>query len=230
MLNDNINTCRNCVFRWKNFDVLTDDELDMVNRTRYEANFKAGEVIFKQGAPAANAVFISHGLGKIYIEGIDDKNLILAIVKPGWLVAGPGSYVDNRHHYTFSALTDAHACFVEMNTIKQLVKKNPLFAEGYLVDISKKSLGNFNKIVSMTQRKMHGRMAEVILYLGEEIYNADRFDCILNRQELGELAGLTKETVVRLLKEFSDDGILNVQNSFIEIIDKARLKKILSTG
>lgn len=230
MISEKRTACRTCIFRWKNFDNLNDEELELVEQNRTETNFKAGEIIFKQGSPTTSAIFISKGFGKIYIEGHDGKNLIIAIVKPGRLIAGPGAYVDGRHHYSFVALTDIHACFVNINTIKELVHKNSQFAEGYLMDVSLKSLYNFNKLISLTQKKMHGRLAEALLFLSNEIYQAHKFDCMLSRQELGEFSGMTKESVVRLLKELSDDGIIKTNNSYIEILDENRLKKIMSSG
>lgn len=218
------------MFRWKNFDTLTNDELDLINANRSEATYKPGEIIFKQGSPTSNALFISSGIGKAYMEGYDNKNIILSLITPGWLIAGPGTYVDNRHHYSFAALTDLSACFVNTDILKQLVHKNSMFAEGYLKDISHKSLNNFNKLASLTQKKMHGRLAEGIVYLSEQIHKSNDFNCVLSRQELGELTGMTKESVVRLLKEFNDERIVKVDNTHMEILDMEKLKKIMISG
>lgn len=230
MISENQNTCKSCPFRWKNFDNLTEEQLEKVNATRSEAKFKAGEIIFKQGSPTSNAIFITTGIAKAYMEGYDDKNIILSLITPGWLIAGPGAYVDNRHHYSFAALSEVTACFVDINVLKELVHLNSLFAEGYLKDVSHKSLNNFNKLISLTQKKMHGRLAEGIVYLSEVIYKSNSFNCILSRQELGELTGMTKESVVRLLKEFNDEGIVKVNNTQMEILNLKKLKKIMISG
>lgn len=230
MINDNQNTCLNCPFSWENFDNLTDEELNLINKNRSEARFKSGEIIFKQGSPTSNAIFISQGLAKIYMEGYDGKNIILSIVSSGRLIAGPGVYVDNKHHYSLAALTNVTVCFVDISVLKSLVHKNSMFAEGYLKDISHKSLGNFNKLLSFTQKKMHGRLAEGIVYLSEHVFNSTSFKCWLSRQEFGEFTGMTKESVVRLFKEFHDDGILNIDNDSIDILDMPKLKKIMISG
>ena len=223
-------TCKNCSCKWSNFENLTDEQLELINASRFQAQFKAGEIIFKQGSPTSNAIFLTSGYAKIYIEGYDDKNIILAIVKPTRLIAGPGSYVDNRHHYSMAAITETTACFVDMTVIKKLVLENSAFAEGYLKDISRKSLNTFHKLVSFNQKKMHGRLAEGILHLADDIYETPKFNCNLTRQELGELTGMTKESVVRLLKEFHDENIIKMDDRVIEIIDKAKLQKINISG
>ncbi len=223
-------TCKNCKCSWPNFENLTDEQIDLVNSNRFQANFKAGEIIFKQGSPTSNAVFLSTGIAKIYMEGYDNKNIILSIVKPRILVAGPGTYVDNRHHYSLAALTETTACFVDMGIIKKLVHENNLFAEGYLKDLSSKSLATFHKLVSFSQKKMHGRLAEGLVHLADEIFNSDKYNCHMTRQELGEFTGMTKESVVRLLKEFHDENIIKLHDHEIEIVNKPKLEKIMISG
>jgi CRP-like cAMP-binding protein len=223
-------SCKDCNCKWSNFDNLTDEQLELLNANRFQAQFKAGEIIFKQGSPTSNAIFLTSGYAKIYIEGYDEKNIILAIAKPARLIAGPGSYIDNRHHYSMAAMTETNACFVDMNVIKKLVLENSTFAEGYLRDISRKSLDTFHKLVSFNQKKMHGRLAEGLLHLADDIFEADKFNCHLTRQELGDLTGMTKESVVRLLKEFHDENIIKMDDRVIEIVDKAKLQKINISG
>lgn len=225
-----IESCENCTQGWKNFRYLTKDELSLINENRYEATFKPGEVIFKQGSPASNALFIASGMAKTYVEGNNGKNLIMSIVLPGMLVMGPGAYVDLRHTYSVSAISIVRACFVNFEIFKQLVKVNPSFAENLLVDISEKSLRSHNRLVNLTQKKMPGRLADALLYFADEIFNSDKYEMILSRQELGDLTNMAKECVVRILKELEDSGVIYSDSSKIEILDKGKLIQISERG
>ena len=89
-----INSCEICTQGWKNFHNLTKEEIKLVNENRYEAIFKPGEIILKQGSPTSNALFLSAGLAKTYIEGLSGKNFIISIALPGRLILGPGAYID----------------------------------------------------------------------------------------------------------------------------------------
>lgn len=223
-------SCKICPSRWKNFDNLTDEQMDRVNERRFEARFKAGEVIFKQGSPTSNAIFIISGMAKIYTETENGKSVIYAIAKPGRLITGPGTFVDSIHHYSLATIKDTIACFVDIGIIKELILENGKFAQGFIEDISAKSLNSLEKIISISQKKMNGRLAEGILHLSNEIFESDEFNCCLTRQELGELTLMTKESVVRLLKEFDEEGIVEVKGSNLKILDKNRLAKIMQSG
>ncbi len=225
-----IDNCENCSKIWKNFKLLTKDELQMVNENRYEATFKPGEIIIKQGSPTSNALFLAGGMAKTYIEGNNGKNFIMNIVLPGRLIMGPGAYVDSRHNYSVAAITPVQACFINFEIFKQLVRVNGAFAESLLEDISTKSLRSHTRMVNLAQKRMPGRLADALLYFSDKIFNADEYEMILSRQELGEMTNMAKECVVRILKELENMGVIYSDSSKIKILDKQRLIKISEKG
>ncbi len=222
--------CRTCLYRWENFKVLTEDQLLLLCNHRYEASFKPGEIIFKKGSPTSSVIFLVSGMAKVFLEGLDGKSIIISIAKPGMMISGPGTYGDMRHHFTLTALTDVKACFIDMIIMKQLVHLNSTFAEGLITDISKKSLLMYYKLIGLTQKKMPGRLADAILYLANQVYETDEFDLILNRQELGDFTNMAKESVIRILKDLEDDGVIESNCSRIKILDKPKLQMISENG
>ncbi|MEE4115291.1 MAG: Crp/Fnr family transcriptional regulator [Marinilabiliaceae bacterium] len=230
MVKGNICNCVDCVEGWRNFKTLTKEQLAFVNENRFEALFKPGENIFKQGSPTSNAVFLSAGLAKVYMEGQGRKDFILSISGPGEMVIGPGLYTDSRHIFSMTAINDARCCFIDAGIIKQLVRDNKDFAEALITDISYKAQRNIYKLLSMTQKKMPGRVAEVLLYLADRVFKKDKFTMILTRQELADMAAMAKESVVRILKEFSDEGIISTGCPEFEIHDKKKLIMICENG
>jgi CRP/FNR family transcriptional regulator, polysaccharide utilization system transcription regulator len=225
-----IGSCETCTHPWKNFQYLTNEEIRLVNDNRYEATFKPGEIILKQGSPSSNALFMASGMAKTYIEGINGKNFIMSIALPGRLIVGPGAYVDSRHSYTVSAITTVQACFINFEIFKHLVRVNGAFAEGLLEDISAKSLTTLNRMVNLSQKKMHGRLADALLYFSDSVFKSDEYDMILSRQELGEMTNMAKECVVRILKELEVSGVVYSDSSKVKIIDKERLIQISLKG
>jgi CRP-like cAMP-binding protein len=225
-----ISSCETCTRRWKNFQHLTKEELNLVNDNRYEATFKPGEILMKQGSPTSNALFMASGLAKTYIEGQNGKNFILSIALPGRLILGPGAYVDSRHTYTVAAITSVQACFINFEIFRHLVRVNGAFAEGLLEDISAKSLGSLTRMVNLSQKKMHGRLADALLYFSDIVFKNDEYEMILSRQELGEMTNMAKECVVRILKELEDSGVIYSDSSKIKILDRDKLVQISVKG
>jgi CRP-like cAMP-binding protein len=225
---------KNCIddftFGWKNFKLLTGEEQALVNENRYEATFKSGEIIIKQGSPASNALFLSSGMAKTYIEGLNGKNFIMSIVQPGRLILGPGAYVDSRYTYTVAAITAVNACFIDFDIFRKLVRTNGIFAESLLEDISNKSLITLRQMVNLSQKKMPGRLADALLYFSDVVFKNDEYEMVLTRQELGEMTNMAKECVVRILKDFEDSSVIRSSSSRIKILDRQRLETISVKG
>jgi CRP/FNR family transcriptional regulator len=223
-------SCEKCTAYWKNFRHLTKSQLELVDANRYEATFKPGEVMIKQGSPASNAVFMATGIAKSYIEGENGKNFILNLEKPGSLILGPGTYVNSRHDYSVSAVTSIQACFVSSDILKQLVRTNGAFAESLIADFCFKAVKSHKHMVSIAQKRMSGRLADILLYLADEVFGKNEFEMILTRQELGEMTSMAKECVVRILKELEDSGMIYSDSYMVKILDRGKLISISEKG
>jgi len=230
MTKENICNCAECEEGWVNFKILNKQELALLEDNRYEADFRSGEMIIKQSSPASNAVFLRSGMAKIYMEGQGSKNLIISIAKPGMMIVGPGIYTDSRHSFSVSSINGAKVCFISIEVIKSLFMRNKQFAEGVIREMSTAAHFYLNRLLSMTQKKMPGRVAEVLLYLANDVFKSDQFSPLLTRQELADMAGMAKESIVRILKDFSDEGIICSECPDIIIYKKDKLQMISDNG
>ena len=73
-------------------------------------------------------------------------------------------------------------------------------------------------------------MADILLCLSDRIFKNSEFDLPLSRKELAELSGMSSETVIRMLKEFNEEGLIKMNGKSIEVIDHHRLQQISDTG
>jgi CRP/FNR family transcriptional regulator len=154
----------------------------------------------------------------------------MGILLPGQLIMGPGAYVDSRYTCSVAAITALRACFISFDIFRHLVKVNGAFAESLLEDMSSKSLRSHIRMVNLAQKKMSGRLAEIMLYFSDEIFKADEFEMVLSRQELGEMTNMVKESVVRILREMEVSGVISTSSSIIKILDKEKLMEISEKG
>ena len=221
--------CKHCVKISPSFRLLSESELAFLNDYRVEITFKKGEIIYKQGSPFTHIAIIYKGLGKIYMEGSIGRDLILGFTKKYDINGGVGIFIDQRHHSSLVAVTDCEACFIEINAFKTLLRKNWLFMESYLKEHSLRALHIYNQFVLLTQKNMEGRMAESILYLSEHIFENGVIHNISNL-DLSELTAMTRESAIRVLKEFKEDKLIEVQNHSINILDNTALQNIALHG
>lgn len=221
--------CSKCNLKMNLFRFLDDDELNKINKTRHEVSFHKGETIFKQGGPFTHIACLTSGMAKIYIENADKKNLILKILKPTELVGGPGFNVDFRHHFSVSALTDSSACFIDVHAFKEAIEKNSIFSMEFIKHLNKASIMYYERMMSLTHKQMHGRIADALLYLAK-IHNNNNFETALSRQDIADLSAMTKESAIRICKEFKTDEIIDYTANKFNILNEEALRNISRTG
>lgn len=221
--------CTKCEIIQPLFRLLTHDQLNYINSDRFEVVYKKGELIYKQGTSYTHMISLTSGLVKLYME-TRKKKFIYRVAKPVDLIGGPGLYTDNKHHNSATALTDITACYLEIDRFRKMIKENALFAEGYLKIVSERSENAFERLLSLSHKQIPGLVAERLLSLSKNTYNSISFLLDLSRQDLADFCGITKESVVRVLKEFKDDGYIRVSNNHIEILDKNSLQRISELG
>lgn len=224
------NDCNQCKKRIEVFRVLTEDDFKLIEEKRYEVLYLAGETIFKQGTSFTHTICILEGLVKVYIESENRKNFILSLVGPGEMVGGPGMYVDDMHHFTVVAVEDTLACCVERKVIEEVILRNGKFAVEMIKRANLRDINNFRKFRTLTQKQMPGRVAEVLLYLSKAVYKSNPFQLSITRQDLADLASITKEGTIRVLKEFKDAGHITLVGNDLKILNEKTLISISENG
>ncbi len=221
----NIN-CVSCPFKLSLFKHLSKDELAYLDENRYEVHFNAGETVFKQGGALTHIACLTSGLFKIYLEDSSKNNLMLRLLKPTELVGGPGFMVDSRHHFSVSALENSTVCFVDIKAFEETLRRNSEFALQFIGYLNAIHINIYDKLVSLTHKNMHGRVADTLIYLSKGIYESPDFETPLSRQDLADLSSIAKESFIRILKEFKDSGAIHFEGNTFHIKDYKALQKI----
>lgn len=210
---------------------MSEDQLTKVDEERQEVRFRAGETVFKKGGPLTHMLCITKGMVKIYLEDdLTEKRIILKIAKPVEMILGPGFLVDNRHHFTAVALEDTTACYIEIDRHKKVMAENPEYSMQIVKHINEIVLQQFDKMMSLSNKHTSGKLAETLLYLAEKIYQSNEFTTKLSRQDIGDLCGMTKETTIRTLKDFTTEGLIECNNNHFNLLDLDKLKSISRNG
>lgn len=218
--------CCTCSQKSPLFKCLTDDELNRISQTKTKVFFKAGEIIVKQGAPLSHVISFTSGIAKVYIEDPRGRNLILQFIKPTEFLGGPGIFIDNKHFFSVSAVEDSSVCFIDIKVFKSIIRENKDFAEAFMNLLSKNGIFNYSRFISLTHKNMHGRIADGLIYLHENVFNERNHDISISRQDLAELTAMSNDSVIRTLKELVKDNVIEVKQKSVRITNMQKLIKI----
>ncbi len=221
--------CRICMFKSPAAQKLSDSELDAMHSNCARVQFKAGDTIIIQDALSTNVAYIKSGLVKIHIKG-PIKEKIMKIAKAPTYLCLPSTFGDKINHFSATALEPTSVCFIDITTFKNFIYQNGDFAYQIIQEMSKGELLNFHSLINNAQKQNIGRVADAILFFAKEIYNSSTFTIPISRQDLGDLLGITRESASRILTDFHNERIINIEGKKISILNELLLIQISEKG
>ena len=207
--------------------LLTEEEAESLKQNSNIVKYRKKEVIFRQGTRTSHMMFIRSGYVKIYKEGRNNKFIVLKVAKPGNFLGLMFIFGGQLHQYSASAIDEVEIVYIDFSTFHRIIQDNGQFSVKLIHILSTEGLYIFDRLMSQSHKQLPGRIADVLLYFSEHIYNSNTFVFPFTRRELAELAGTTKESFIRTLTEFKNDKIIKLDGSKVEIVS-AKIVKTLS--
>ena len=222
--------CENCEFRDVVFSYLDDKSIDDLCDHKEEQSFRKGEIINHEGEKISNFKYLKSGLVKLYRRTSSGEEQVITITRPFEFVSNMSIFSEERYQYSVSALEDSVVCAVDLDFIKNLFLTNGAFAMGLLTKISLINDKIIRQTLDIRQKNLIGRVAYVLLYFTNEIYNSRVFDLPVSRKEIADYIGMSTANVIRTLSDFKKEGIIRIFGKTIEIVDLPRLEIISRRG
>jgi len=167
---------------------------------------------------------------KLYLESPNNRDINLKILKTSQFIGLSSIYGDNIYHYSAQALVDSTICLINKDSFRKILIDNGQFASGIIEWYCKKETQLFHRIKSLGHKQMHGRLADILLYLNDA--SNEKYDLFnyLSRKDIADFACISTESTVRILTEFKNDHIIDTDGKNIHILDKKRLLEISKNG
>jgi CRP/FNR family transcriptional regulator len=212
------------------FQMLTQEEAEVVRASKTQVLFRKDDNLTKQGAFASYVLFMMSGLVKQYLEGDGTKSYNLRIIKPGEFIGISTVFSGNTFTYSSVAITDCQVFLIEKDAIAKVAKKNGKFGYQIIKRYCEQNTNLLQTVRSLMYKQMNGRLAETLLYIDtvKEV-RADIFQ-LLSRKDIADFAGISTESAVKILKSLEKDGLIELHEKDIIILNHSGLVDISRRG
>ncbi|MEI7597177.1 MAG: Crp/Fnr family transcriptional regulator [Bacteroidota bacterium] len=208
---------------------LSDEEFSMLYRKTEQLQYAKREMVFKQGSPFLYVGFLSEGLVKqsYFNKG---KETILSVIKGPALIGGANFFLGDSYFTSFVTLSDCKICLIEVSILKESILKNGLLAFGLTSHVAESFKDSILNFINKSQKQVQGKIAGILLYFADKIFNSNQFDILLSRKEISDFAGCSEENVINTLSKMAKEGIIKINNKKIDILQKEKLGMIFQCG
>lgn len=228
-ISNQISQCENCQSKDKGiFCELNKEGLSNISANKVNNHYRRGQTIFFQGNPSFGLYCISSGKIKISKVGNDGKESIIKIAGPGDILGHRSLFSQENYTATATVIEDAEICFLDKNYIYSAMKSEPSISLNIIHKLSVDMGIAEKRNASMAQKNARERLAELFLtfiknYGQKELDGRIRLDIKLSRDEIASMVGTANETIIRLISEFKEVGILEQQGKTIFITNEKLL-------
>ena len=225
--------CSNCNLRELcmpiGLDVVDMQKLDEVVATR--RHVKQGELLFRDGEEFKSLFAIRTGFFKTSVATPDGIEQVTGFQMAGEII-GLDGIVTDQHSCNAIALEDADVCVMPFSNVEQLSRDFPVLQRHVHKVMSREIVRENSMMMMIGNMRSEERLAVFLLNLVQRLHarGFSQAEIILrmSREDIASYLGMKLETVSRAFSRLSDEGIIEVKQRYVGILNHQALKKIVN--
>lgn len=225
-------TDKYCVSKVYIFSNLQPESFKKISDIIDTRKYRKGQVIFFEGDIEDKLYIINQGRIKIYKYNREGREQILYILSEGEFMGDKSLLKKGRFQFNAEALEETIICTITKDDFDTIVTKNTEITLKILEVLHDRLMNLENLIQNLGTKDIEVRIASVLLSFardfGVECGKGILIDLPLNREEMANYIGVTRETISRKLTSLQDENVIElVGNKKLIIKNKAYFQDML---
>ena len=209
-------------------EMLSSEDYEKYISAKQILKFNKGGIIFEDGEVPNGVFFLNKGTAKLSKQGVYGKDQILRFIKEGDLIGYRSLLCGEDFQAKAEAMTEVEATFLPSALFLQMLEVAPKFSFVMLQKIAFELGESSNTVTFLAQKTVRERLAEILLLLEQKLgTDPEGFIKIsLTREEIANIIGTATESAIRLISEFKQDKLIEVEGRNIKILNHEKLIRL----
>lgn len=200
--------------------VMSDVELEQLNRISTRKHIRQGHLAFPQNEPLNHFAIVVSGVIKLVRSVSNDGEQIVGLVFPSDFF---GLWAGNQNPYVAKAVSDVELCCLSRSEFETVLREHPRLYRLLLRHVLTEIDDYREWVLSLCGKDAEARVASFIYMIAERAFQAGwaksvdinslTFNLPLSRSEIANYLGLTKETISRKVTQLKERRIIKVKRS-----------------
>ena len=205
------------------------DRLDAIVATR--RTLARGDALFRAGEAFTSLYAIRTGFFKTCVSSEDGRDQVTGFQMAGELLGLDGIGTD-RHTCDAVALEDSHVCVIPYHQLEDLSRELSDLQRHFHRIMSREIVRDHGVMLLLGSMRAEERLAAFLLNLTQRLrtrgVSSSSLILRMTREEIGSYLGLKLETVSRAFSKFQEDGLLEVKQRQIRVLEPEKLQVIVN--
>lgn len=201
------------------------EELKKLSGERKNKRYKKRECIYEEGDYPRYLYFVKSGKIKSFKTSDSGKEYIIDIYKEGDFLGYVDLIKDSVYSDTAAALEDCEIALIPKDDFRALLFANRDVSHQLINMLANDISDKEEQLLQLAYHSVRKRVADAVLLLSEK-EGKDEINVL--RDDLARIVGTAKESVIRTLTEFKQDGYIDITDGAIIIKDRNKLANMPS--
>ena len=205
------------------------ERLDSLVATRRSVS--RGDTLFRSGDAFQSLYAVRTGFFKTCVSSEDGRDQVTGFQMAGELL-GLDGISNDRHSCDAVALEDSQVCVIPYSQLEDLSREFTDLQHQFHKIMSREIVRDHGVMLLLGSMRAEERLAAFLLNLTQRLqargFSASSLILRMTREEIGSYLGLKLETVSRTFSKFQEDGLLEVKQRQIRIVDQTGLQQMVN--
>jgi CRP/FNR family transcriptional regulator, cyclic AMP receptor protein len=205
------------------FTGLSQEELQRFAEVTREKTYPKGSVILFEDDPGDSLFVVREGRVKVVLVGEDGREVILGVLGIGEHFGELSLIDDQPRSAHVIAMEDSTVLVLRREDFRRRVEASPSVAWALLSELSRRLRVADGKIGGLVLLDVPWRIARLLLDFAAA-GDSPTIEKPLTHQTIAQMIGASRETVSRAMRDFQDEGWINVERRRITLANPEALK------
>ncbi|MFZ4543832.1 MAG: response regulator [Saprospiraceae bacterium] len=186
--------------------------------------FKKRDLVYEEGKTPRYLYVLKSGKVKIYRTNEDGKEFILNIATEGDFIGYTDLLKGGNHAESAAILQDAELILIPKDDFLNLIYQDNEVAARMIKMIAANISEREQQLIDLAYNSVRKRVAAALMNVFERYEKTGQYKIDLLREDLANLAGTAKETLIRTLSEYKSEKLIDIQDNLIIVLEPEKLK------
>lgn len=209
-------------------DVQNIHDLSHLHADKKPRAYKKKQDIFREGEFANYVYFVASGKVKSIRTNEDGKELITGIYTSGDFFGYEALLENKEHDDSAETMEASEIIYIPRTEFFDLVYSNRDVSRKFIEMLSNKVTEKEQKLLNLAYNSVRQRTAEALITVSEK-FNPEGsvgFELTVSRDDLASIVGTATESVIRVISDLKEEGILETRAGKIVILNPDKLMQI----
>ncbi|WP_341836130.1 response regulator [Chitinophaga pollutisoli] len=205
------------------------EKLEKLRSGRDAIKFKRRQLIFSVGNHPVYLYYIEKGWVKTCLFNEEGKEIITRIYGAGEFLGYEAALNGTTYSEQAESLCTAELVPIPFSEFNLLVYSDIEVLKLIVRWLTSYLSNNQKHLLKIAYNSLRKRVADALLYLHRKNHGLHYMEVPgINRDVLASLAGVAKESLIRTLSDFRNEGLINIQDGRINLPDIRRLEEMVN--